>query len=249
MQQAELALPSRYVPAPEPAPAAFNYATLKPVDADRLRECATQIRTYQKKVGQQIIAIGDILLAVKKGLDHGQFGLWLGAEFGWSERTAQNYMRASEAFSDKSETVADLPPTTLYRLASPSTPEPVRVAVVERLEKGERLAPDAINTMVSDAKAAEKREREISKLSPRQQKHIRRDDAERAKRREEWERQQAREEVARRDLVDMVVKRFGDDLHEFERLLKACGHWGTFQLQEDIRAATSATNTQAAPAP
>jgi hypothetical protein len=49
--------------------------------------------------------------------------------------------------------VSDLPPTTLYALAAPSTPEPVRKAVVERLEAGERIETAAVNNMIREARS------------------------------------------------------------------------------------------------
>ncbi|HLH23292.1 MAG TPA: hypothetical protein VK066_12275 [Chloroflexota bacterium] len=47
---------------------------------------------------------------------------WQRAEFGWSERTARNFMEVAERF--KSAKFADLPaPSVLYLLAQPNTPE------------------------------------------------------------------------------------------------------------------------------
>ena len=37
------------------------------------------------------------------------FRQWLLLEFGWSERTAQNYMRVAELFGEKRQHVTDLP--------------------------------------------------------------------------------------------------------------------------------------------
>jgi hypothetical protein len=204
MQQPELALPTRYVPpATAPAHLPFDYGALNTGAATQLKSCADTIRSYQNKVPKQIIAIGDILLAVKKALDHGQFGEWLAAEFGWSERTAQNYMRAAETFSDKCETVADLPPTTLYQLAAPSTPEPVCAAVVERLERGERVTHDEIKSMVRKGKADAKAVREDEKRTPEQrakrQKAEEQRQRDQARRRAESDAELGREMTARRE--------------------------------------------------
>jgi hypothetical protein len=69
-------------------------------------------------------------------LGHGNFLPWIEAEFGMSEWTARNFMRVAEEFGGKSGTVPDLPPTVLYQLAAPSTPEPIgRVANVRRQKK------------------------------------------------------------------------------------------------------------------
>ena len=63
-------------------------------------------------------SIGGLLREAKLQLRHGKWLPWLTAEFDFSERTAQNYMRAHK-FATKNETVADLQltPTALYFLS------------------------------------------------------------------------------------------------------------------------------------
>jgi hypothetical protein len=46
---------------------------------------------------EDIIEVGNDLQAVKDALPHGQFLPWLKAEFGWSERSAQNFMSVKKA--------------------------------------------------------------------------------------------------------------------------------------------------------
>lgn len=83
---------------------------LRPARNENRREGALQppsrIRERVKKTVEDIIEIGTDLLAVKETLEHGHFGPWLKAEFGWSERTAQNFMSVAERF--KSAKIADL---------------------------------------------------------------------------------------------------------------------------------------------
>src|SRR3954454_15460067 len=86
-----------------------------------------------------MIEVGAALKDIRDRLPHGQFGKWLFAEFALTERTARNYMAAAELVS-KSETVSVLQPKTLYLLASPSTPEPIKQAVIERFDSGDRLS-------------------------------------------------------------------------------------------------------------
>jgi hypothetical protein len=119
----------------------------------------TDIRAEAKAVAERIkarmtasvIDTGRDLLQVKGRLDHGQFGKWLSAEFGLTERTAQNYMAAAELVG-KYETVSVLQPRSLYLLAAPSTPEPVKQQVVDRLAGGEVISDRAVKEMVDDAK-------------------------------------------------------------------------------------------------
>ncbi|UGB28689.1 DUF3102 domain-containing protein (plasmid) [Methylorubrum sp. B1-46] len=86
---------------------------------------------------------------MKELLGHGNFLPWIKDEFGMSDRTALNFMRVAERF--KSEIVSDLPPTVLYALAAPSTPDEVKDEIIDRRNfapieingLGRRLEPDA----------------------------------------------------------------------------------------------------------
>jgi hypothetical protein len=79
---------------------------------------ANEIRARQAETIDDIIAIGGLLFEAKDQLDHGQWLPWVQQEFGYSARTAQNYMRAHK-FAGKYENVVDLKlaSTALYRLA------------------------------------------------------------------------------------------------------------------------------------
>jgi len=55
---------------------------------------------------------------------------WLDREFGWKERTAQNFIQVFEASKSVNFTDLDLPVSSLYLLAAPSTPETARDAVL-----------------------------------------------------------------------------------------------------------------------
>jgi hypothetical protein len=87
------------------------------------------VRTVSASSG---IEIGCRLAACKAELGHGNWLPWLDREFGWSDRTALNFMRVYEMVT-KSEKFSDLslPVSSLYLLAAPSTPEEARQAVIE----------------------------------------------------------------------------------------------------------------------
>src|SRR5262249_20975723 len=74
-----------------PVVVGFNYDLLEAKVAERVRSSADRIRERVRKTVEDIIEVGRDLLAAKEALEHGQFGPWLKAEFGWSERTAQNF--------------------------------------------------------------------------------------------------------------------------------------------------------------
>jgi hypothetical protein len=123
--------------------AGFDYAPLQPKTAEKVREAAQRIRETVKRTIEDIIAVGNDLLSVKESLDHGQFLPWLRAEFGWTERTARNFMAVAEQFGPKSEMISDLKiaPTAAYLLAAPSAPDEARQKAVERAEAGEHITP------------------------------------------------------------------------------------------------------------
>ncbi|HEY7155624.1 MAG TPA: DUF3102 domain-containing protein [Gemmataceae bacterium] len=101
---------------------------------------------------EDIIEVGNDLLAVKETLPHGQFLPWLKAEFGWSERSVQNFMSVAEQF--KSAKIADLPiqPIAAYLLAAPSVPDEAREKAVEKAEAGEEITFATAREIVAEAK-------------------------------------------------------------------------------------------------
>lgn len=107
--------------------------------------------------------MGNDLLAVKEALPHGQFGPWLKAEFGWSERSAQNFMSVAERF--KSAKFADLPiqPSAAYLLAAPAGPDEAREVAIEKAEAGEEITFATARKIVAEAR---------KKRRPRQQKAL-----------------------------------------------------------------------------
>ncbi|MGC4107040.1 MAG: DUF3102 domain-containing protein [Thermomicrobiales bacterium] len=100
-------------------------------------EAATdRLHFLERKTGEQIIEMGRELIRVKGLLGHGQFGAWLEAEFGWSWKTANNFMNVAEHFSGKFETVSNLPAKALYALASNNTPQIIRDEFIAKAEAG-----------------------------------------------------------------------------------------------------------------
>src|SRR5262245_30936657 len=112
--QAVVNLPTS--PEGDPGAVPFDYAALPPDNAAALMTCRDEIRARAAQGAESMIAIGRELLPAKGCAGHGHFLDWLAAEFAWSERTAQNYMRVATVFDGKAATVADLSPTAVYAL-------------------------------------------------------------------------------------------------------------------------------------
>jgi hypothetical protein len=124
---------------------------------------ADRIPERVKNTVEDIIEVGNDLLDVKEALPHGQFLPWLKAGFGWSERSAQNFMSVAEKF--KSAKIADLPiqPSAAYFLAAPSVPDEARQVAVEKAEAGEEITFAAAREIVAEAR---------KKKRPRRQKPV-----------------------------------------------------------------------------
>jgi len=121
--------------------AGFDYALLDSKIAQQVRSAANRIRERVKRTMEDLIAVGQALLTVKEALPHGQFGPWMLAEFGWSDRTARNFMEVAEVFGPKSEIISDLAiaPTAAYLLAAPSASFEARQAALDRAASGETI--------------------------------------------------------------------------------------------------------------
>jgi hypothetical protein len=102
------------------APVVVLAAAADPV----LAEHADAIRALGRQTIENVIEIGRRLTEAKQIVGHGGWLVWLEREFGWTDRTALNFMRVYE-LNGKSETISDLdlPLRALYVLAAPSTPE------------------------------------------------------------------------------------------------------------------------------
>lgn len=122
-----------------PSQSKFDYSELETDVRSLVERKTTEIRNRMGESNQRIVEIGERLISVKAALPHGAFGRWIEAEFEWTDRTARNFMNVATTF--KSEAVADLPisATTLYLLASESTPAEVRRKLVARAKAGETV--------------------------------------------------------------------------------------------------------------
>lgn len=121
----------------------FDYSSLDTETAQFVQQQTSEIKGLFRQSIENILRIGQNLLQVKERLPHGQWLTWLEAEFGWTVRTARNYMQAAEEF--KWETVSDLniAAKALYLLASPSTPDEARDEAIARALAGEKITPAA----------------------------------------------------------------------------------------------------------
>ena len=76
---------------------------------------------------------------MKEHEGHGKFLAWIEENFGWSERTARNFMMVHDRFKTANFADLEIDVSSLYLLAAPSTPEPVREVVMKYADEGERI--------------------------------------------------------------------------------------------------------------
>jgi hypothetical protein len=152
----------------------FDYSALQPAVASRAQAAAERIRTRMR---DSFIEVGTELIAVKEGLDRRQFLGWLRAEFGVSERSADNYMGAARLAKDRIANFANAQPSVLYMLAAPRVPEQVRDQLLTAVDNGEHLTvkkvKEAIGTLATRSSCASRRRRRSRgpSLAARQGRH------------------------------------------------------------------------------
>jgi hypothetical protein len=105
-----------------------------------------------------IIEIGRELIAAKAEVRHGEWLPWLKDEFGWTDMTAQNYMRVARAFQIPNDLVFEglaIDATALYALSAPDVPQSVRDEAVAIAETGEHITKADAEALIADAMRAE----------------------------------------------------------------------------------------------
>lgn len=207
-------------------------------EARKIARAAVQhIAGLQGRLVADIIEIGKALIGVKDAVGHGNFTPWLRVEFNWTERTAQNFMSAAERFGSNPKCVSHLPLNTVYKLAAPSTPEPLRQNIVERLERGERIDPGEISGEIRSALREAKEEVAKQKKTPEQRRREQVADARRKaafeKNQKEYQERRAREVAIRSEACDVIARALGPKgVRELLELLK-----GEYISSADLSAA------------
>lgn len=96
----------------------FSYDTIDPNAAAICQGAAARIKSRSRQTARLAIEIGRDLIDAKEALPHGQWLPWLEAEFGWSESTAQRYIRLAKTFKSVNLTDLNISLSALHLLAS-----------------------------------------------------------------------------------------------------------------------------------
>jgi hypothetical protein len=211
----------------------FDYDALAPETADIVRSTAIEIRHSMHRHLSEAIASGRALLRVKEALPNGQFGKWLMSEFGWKERTAQNYMAAAKTFGDDPQRVAHLPLRLVYTIAS--QPAPTHDSILQRVDErghSERDISAEITTAIRKRKQAEEAERKLAARRAKTQEQIEeervrreREDAREARRRAKEKLETEARQAAATEAANLILEHMPDQLGALADLINKSDSW------------------------
>ena len=194
--------------------AQFAYSDLPAPIAAEVRDATARIKNRLGRQVNDMIETGNDLIGVKSKTEHGQFERWLDSELGMNIRTAQRFMRAAEWAEGKNDTVSHLPPTMVYLLSAPSTPESIQRQVLDDLEAGKPINQHEVRGAVAEAKFQERQEKtaEQRKTNLKRKKHNQaRWERERQKEAEEQQRRDAAGKAVAREVADILSNKLSKD--------------------------------------
>jgi hypothetical protein len=130
-----------------------NKATGAATTDGALAQHAESIRAAGRRTIEDVVDVGRRLTEARRLCGHGSWLSWLDTEFGWKETTARSFIQLFE-MSKSSANFAnlDLPISSLYLLARPSTPDAVRQEVIGRAASGEEFSHAQVREAVAEAK-------------------------------------------------------------------------------------------------
>jgi len=136
----------------------FDYDSLDQDNRLVIQQHTGEIRKRLRRSAQDVWEIGQRLADVRSRLKYGQFLTWLKTEFGWSQRTAYNFINVYETFGDRFAKLAtvDIATSVLYKLAAPSVPEELRTQVLDAAEAGKKITHKSIQSAIKHSKDTDK---------------------------------------------------------------------------------------------
>ncbi|MEB3358921.1 MAG: DUF3102 domain-containing protein [Synechococcales bacterium] len=132
----------------------FDYDSLDQSHRLIVQQHTGEIRRRLRRSAQDVWEIGQRLADVRSRLKYGQFLAWLKAEFGWSQRTAYNFINVYETFGDRFANLAtvDIATSVLYQLAAPSVPDELRDQILESAAEGEKITNKSLKAAIEEHK-------------------------------------------------------------------------------------------------
>jgi N6-adenosine-specific RNA methylase IME4 len=118
-----------------------------------LAQHVAAINKRGRRMISDAIEIGRRLKICREIVGHGNWLPWLKREFGWTDRTARNFIHLHDMHIAKSEIISDLtdlgvPLTSMYALAAPQTPTEAVAEVLERAKTGKRYSTSDVRDVI-----------------------------------------------------------------------------------------------------
>lgn len=89
----------------------------------RLEKIENEIITLKNQTAENMILMGQKFIEAKKLVPHGEWGKWLESKIGFSQRTANQFMRIAKEYASNSQAISNLESTKIYLLMELSVEE------------------------------------------------------------------------------------------------------------------------------
>lgn len=130
----------------------YDYERLPDHKRATMRQYARYIRRQEQKTVENIVQIGDTLIAAEIECDHGEWLIWIAAEFPrWSDQTARRYMRIAEAHK-QNQHIVEFGITALHELLAPSVEPAAIEEAIEATEAGATITVAAAKEIAAKHK-------------------------------------------------------------------------------------------------
>jgi len=128
------------------------------ISAAELNAVAERIRALRQMATEHAVEIGRELLRVKASLPHGVFLKWVETACEFKIRTAQDLMKLAREAESNTKLVALMVPSTLRLLLSKSTPPAVRSKILTRVEDGERISRNQVQSEIAASRSCNEKQ-------------------------------------------------------------------------------------------
>lgn len=131
----------------------FDYEALPAQKRTSIQQEVVEIKKRIRHTALTIWEIGEKLFHVRSQMNSRQFCSWLKVEFDWSQRTAYNFINVYQAFPDFANFAKiDIPISSLYQLAAPSTPQYIRSQFLNKAIAGQKITFQGVKKAIKQAK-------------------------------------------------------------------------------------------------
>ena len=86
------------------------------IENTTLEKIEKEIITLKNQTAENIILMGQKFIEAKKLIPHGRWGEWLESKVGFSQRTANQFMRIAQEYGSNSQAISNLEATKIYLL-------------------------------------------------------------------------------------------------------------------------------------